>query len=64
LTGIPPVSILNQVLYLLRTRPRNVQLGDTRGAAPRRALPPPASRRAPAADPVSNDDQRQEALES
>ena len=48
LTGIPPMSILNQVLYLLRTRPRNVQLGD----------------RAPAADPVSNDDQGQEALES
>ena len=108
------MSILNQMLYLLRTRPRNVQLADTRGtslhdtgvaratvvigllwaaiasvavalawprrarrrsvsartsvetsgAAPRRAVSPAASQRAPAADLVSNDDQRQEALES
>jgi hypothetical protein len=108
------MSILNQVLDLLRTGLRNVQLRDTRGvasfhdtgiaratlvigllwaaiasaavalawlrqarprpvsartsvdtsgAAPRRAVSPPASQWAPAADLVSNDDQRQEALQ-
>jgi hypothetical protein len=109
------MGILKQVLDLLLTRPRKVQLTDTRGVAsfhdtgiaratlvigllwaaiasaalalarlrqarpravsartsvdtsgdaPRPAVSPPASQLAPAADLVSNDDQRQEALQS
>ena len=48
-------------------RPRSVSARtsvDTSGAVPRREVSPPASQSEPAADLVSNDEQRQEALES